>query len=516
MHISYAAGLLLLVVASDALAQPEIHWKTRLYGRGVIIDRQPSANATTDRRHWVVQFAAAPTAADLDSLRLRGARVVSPAPEWGFVISGDESTDLSGLNLAHVEPIAAAEKLSPELNPKLTGPRRRAAAKSGRYVVEFHSDVEPASAREVLLSAQVRVVDHPQLLNQHYVVEATSEGLHRLQAWDEIAYVFPASDELLNGVPVTACYGAVTGNGTVGQSIALVGPGWAAATGGATRLNYALGALSGKIDPLILRAEVRRALDEWSKHLQVDFTEINQLNAIRTLAFRWGRGISGGPIPFDGPGKMLAYTYYPAPPNPEPTAGDLYFDDDENWQVGNDVDLYSVVLHEIGHALGLGHSDLPGSVMYPYYRKASSLTEEDIAAARNLYAARIVVSETPARLTPTQPQNPATAAPAPDDTASPTTPAPANDRTPPLLAITSPMAVTILTTQASIRVTGTALDDSGVTQVTWSTPSASGTAEGTPQWSADIPLMRGINTINIQASDRAGNSRWRSLVVTRR
>jgi hypothetical protein len=64
MRISYAAGVLLLVFSSGVLAQPEIHWKTRLYGRGTVIDRQPAANATTDRRHWVVQFAAAPTAAD--------------------------------------------------------------------------------------------------------------------------------------------------------------------------------------------------------------------------------------------------------------------------------------------------------------------------------------------------------------------------------------------------------------------------------------------------------------------
>ncbi len=50
------------------------------------------------------------------------------------------------------------------------------------------------------------------------------------------------------------------------------------------------------------------------------------------------------------------------------------------------VDLYSVTLHELGHALGLGHSDVPGAVMYPYYRRLTALTTEDIGAIQDLYA----------------------------------------------------------------------------------------------------------------------------------
>ena len=51
------------------------------------------------------------------------------------------------------------------------------------------------------------------------------------------------------------------------------------------------------------------------------------------------------------------------------------------------VDLFSVVLHELGHALGLGHADNPGAVMYPYYRQVRGLSEIDINAIRTLYAA---------------------------------------------------------------------------------------------------------------------------------
>ena len=64
---------------------------------------------------------------------------------------------------------------------------------------------------------------------------------------------------------------------------------------------------------------------------------------------------------------------------------------------------------------------------------------------------------------------------------------------------------------------GTAFDAVGLGQVTWSTNFAkSGVASGTGNWSLDLPLLVGNNTITVRATDLAGNTSWKSVVVIRK
>ncbi|MEX1228706.1 MAG: matrixin family metalloprotease [Planctomycetaceae bacterium] len=73
--------------------------------------------------------------------------------------------------------------------------------------------------------------------------------------------------------------------------------------------------------------------------------------------------------------------------------GDVHFDIDQTWvdEIGDDdtdddFDIFTVALHEVGHALGLSHSHNVNSVMYADYSGARrTLTADDIAGIRAIY-----------------------------------------------------------------------------------------------------------------------------------
>lgn len=91
------------------------------------------------------------------------------------------------------------------------------------------------------------------------------------------------------------------------------------------------------------------------------------------------------------------------------------------------------------------------------------------------------------------------------------------DTVAPLVKITSPAGTSVLTSAASIKLTGTASDNVGVVSVTWTTSTGkSGTATGTTNWTFDVALYIGSNSIVVRARDLAGNTAWRSVTVTRR
>ena len=133
---------------------------------------------------------------------------------------------------------------------------------------------------------------------------------------------------------------------------------------------------------------VREAMAEWES---VSGLSLIEVPAGGDIEVSWGCGAESGPYAFDGPGGMLAKATLPLP-NLGAYAGNVYLDDDENWVAQaptapypEQVYLKSSVMHEIGHALGLNHSDHSDALMWATYAGMRGLSADDIAAIQSIY-----------------------------------------------------------------------------------------------------------------------------------
>jgi hypothetical protein len=74
--------------------------------------------------------------------------------------------------------------------------------------------------------------------------------------------------------------------------------------------------------------------------------------------------------------------------------GTTWVDDPTGINAAGTIDFYTVALHELGHALGLGHSAVSGSVMEPIYAGTRrTLHADDIAGIQSIYGVRPAVPE---------------------------------------------------------------------------------------------------------------------------
>lgn len=152
-------------------------------------------------------------------------------------------------------------------------------------------------------------------------------------------------------------------------------------SGGTSALFATLNAVASTA---VWQAEIDRAMQTWAAASGLTITRVSDDGSPQGIAgsaqgdSRFG-DIRIGAYPMDA----LGYTWYPSSST---RGGDIELTTSHTFQIGSVYDLYSVVLHEAGHAVGLAHSDVSGAVMQvAAYSIFAGLHADDIAGIQVLY-----------------------------------------------------------------------------------------------------------------------------------
>lgn len=155
---------------------------------------------------------------------------------------------------------------------------------------------------------------------------------------------------------------------------------------------------SSKLGQELVQSIMFYALKVWSDSTNLQFHTVSKDDSDRAeIRISFQHSLHDDGYPFDGQGGTLAHAFFPGQAE---INGDTHFDDEETWTYGQPdevgTDLFTVAVHEFGHALGLSHSSADPSIMRPYYQGSVgeihkyTLPMDDMLAIQTLYGKNIL------------------------------------------------------------------------------------------------------------------------------
>ena len=146
-----------------------------------------------------------------------------------------------------------------------------------------------------------------------------------------------------------------------------------------TVLTWGIGDIPPTVDRQRVAEAVARAWDAWCWYIPVVpqyEADIEQAQVKISFA-EWDHGDGW---PFDGPGGVLAHVFDLT--QPAMWRGQIHMDASEDW---DRLDMTSVLIHELGHVLGLSHESVEDSVMYEFYRGLEFIFSVDVLDAGEIW-----------------------------------------------------------------------------------------------------------------------------------
>jgi hypothetical protein len=139
---------------------------------------------------------------------------------------------------------------------------------------------------------------------------------------------------------------------------------------------------------------VAEVIDQWTRVADIDIAEVADKGGFGDYqvasqgASQFGDIRIGGYHFNENPLRILALASSP-PPDGWTRAGDIQLNLDNNWSEGAAYDFRTVLLHELGHSLGLDHAADTNSIMYERYMGVRrDLQPGDIEGIQAIYGKR--------------------------------------------------------------------------------------------------------------------------------